>query len=43
MKDNKPAQAFYVERGFQADGSVRAIEIGGAALTEVRLKGRIGE
>ncbi|WP_165979595.1 GNAT family N-acetyltransferase [Paraburkholderia guartelaensis] len=43
LKDNKPAQAFYVENGFQADGSVRAIEIGGAALTEVRLKGRIGE
>lgn len=41
LKDNKSAQSFYVQRGFQTDGSAKVIEIGGAALTEVRLKGRI--
>ena len=41
LKDNKPAQAFYVQRGFQTDGSARVIEIGRSTLTEARLKGRI--
>jgi GNAT superfamily N-acetyltransferase len=43
LKDNQSAQSFYVQRGLQADGSARVIKIGGAALTEVRFKGRIGE
>jgi ribosomal protein S18 acetylase RimI-like enzyme len=38
LKDNKPAQSFYVQRGFLADGSARVIEVGGAALMEERFK-----
>ncbi|WP_322032708.1 GNAT family N-acetyltransferase [Paraburkholderia sp. J76] len=41
LKDNESAQSFYVQRGFQIDGSAKVIEIGGAWLTEVRLKGSV--
>ncbi|MBB2932955.1 hypothetical protein [Paraburkholderia silvatlantica] len=37
---HKWAQSFYVQRGFQTDGTAKVIESGGA-LTEMRLKGRI--
>ena len=43
LRDNKSAQSFYVRSGFQTDGSAKVIEIGGAALTEVRLKGSIAD
>jgi ribosomal protein S18 acetylase RimI-like enzyme len=43
LRDNMSAQSFYVRRGFQSDGSAKVIEIGGAPLTEVRLKGSIAD
>lgn len=41
LKDNAVAQSFYARRGFEIDGSVKAIELGGASLIEVRLSTKL--
>jgi ribosomal protein S18 acetylase RimI-like enzyme len=38
LEDNLAARSFYHRRGFTSDGAAKVVDIGGASLTEVRLK-----